>query len=114
MSWDIDLEESDGVPCKVTAHTEGGTYAVGGTDNASLNVTYNYGEAYRLVGFSIDSLQGAKAKDVTAALEDAVNKLGTRRYTHDYWAPTPGNAGYALSILLRWAKLYPDAVFHVS
>ena len=32
-------------------------------------------------------------------------------YVVDYWAATPGNAGKALNILLKWAKQFPDATF---
>ena len=53
------------------------------------------------------------AKDTIAALESAVNKLGTKT-SSDYWKPTKGNAGYALSILLSWARQYPEAVWDVS
>ena len=34
------------------------------------------------------------------------------KYEKDYWAPTPGNAGYALKILLDWAIMNPDGVFY--
>jgi len=45
-------------------------------------------------------------------LKRVVDKLGVKRF-ENYWAPTPGNAGYAASILLRWAKQYPDYVWEV-
>lgn len=28
-----------------------------------------------------------------------------------YWKPTEGNAGYALNILLGWARMHPEAVW---
>ena len=31
----------------------------------------------------------------------------------DYWAPTPGNAGDALNILLEWAREFPKGVFTI-
>ena len=31
--------------------------------------------------------------------------------TGGYWASTEGNAGYALSILLGWARMHPDAIW---
>lgn len=34
--------------------------------------------------------------------------------TGGYWADTPGNAGYALSILLAWARQHPGATWKVS
>jgi hypothetical protein len=91
---------------------EGGTYALGGTEDASLNVTYNYAEVYRLLGFSIRDLEDRKASETTAQLVALVEKLGTQQFD-DYWAPTPGNAGHALSILLGWARQYPDGIWQV-
>ena len=114
MSYDIDLvDKITGRPVKVDRHEEGGTYAVGGITEASLNVTYNYGKYFRRcldAENGIRWLYGRKAKDCIEPLQAAVNTLGTDRDTN-YWNVTPGNAGYALSILLRWARQWPDAVF---
>ena len=115
MSWKVYLEHNN-KPVPVEKHSEGGTYAIGGTDEAELNITYNYGNFYyhcldRKEG--LRWLNGKKAKDCTERLENAVRKLGTDR-DKDYWAPTQRNAGYALSILLRWARQYPNAIFKVS
>lgn len=116
MSWDVDLIDKDTKEVmQVEAHTEGGTYAIGGLPRASLNITYNYGEVYSLFGFDVYStLHDRSAADCIPKLEKLVEKLGTRKYEKDYWAPTPGNAGHALSILLKWAKQYPNAVFRVD
>jgi len=43
-------------------------------------------------------------------LQKAISLLGTER-DPDYWKATEGNAGYALSILLGWARLHPTAKF---
>ena len=121
MSWTVTLER-DGVPVAVEAHTEGGQYAVGGTPEASLYVTYNYGEVFRMVLADptpgepdvLGRLLGGKtASDAIPLLERAVERCGTRQY-RDYWAPTPGNAGHALNVLLGWALMHPDAVFRVE
>lgn len=113
MSYDVYLNELNGDICKVEKHSEGGTFVLGGTTDAHLNITWNY------VGYfceHIDKQQGIrwlynkKAKDCIQRLEEAVKKLGTER-DDDYWAPTAGNAGYALSILLGWAKENPKGVF---
>lgn len=118
MSYDISLHDDDGQILTVRHHEgEGGTYAIGGSDAADLNITYNYGECYKLVFDNYsglrDLLDGKRASDVLPILTRAVDRLGTRRY-QDYWAPTPGNAGYALNILLDWARERPDAIFRVS
>lgn len=118
MSWWVHLLDPETKETVEVPHHEGdgGTYVVGGTHSAELNVTYNYGELYRMVWgpnntlTCIDGMSGARA---SIPLQNAVDKLGTRAYEKDYWAPTPGNAGKALSILLEWAKLHPNAVFSV-
>jgi hypothetical protein len=112
MSYDVHLESAGNI-CMVPSHNEGGTYVMGGTNLAMLNITHNYSEVYRLFNFGITDLDGKKARDVEPLLQKLVTKLGVKKYGKDYWAPTPGNAGYALSILLQWAILYPEATFTV-
>ena len=107
MSWDISLCDENGC-VEVERFTEGGTYAIGGSTDADLNVTYNYGKHFDFR----DELHGKKAADVIPLLEAKVAELGTER-DRDYWNPTPGNVGYTLALLLRWAQQYPDAVFDV-
>jgi len=110
MSYDINLCYPDG-PAQVSNHEEGGTFALGGTTDAWLNVTYNYSKFYyehldREQG--IRWLYGKKAKDTRDRLQNAVEALGTDRGSN-YWKATPGNAGYALAILLSWAMQHPEA-----
>lgn len=120
MSWWVYLERDD-EPVLVENHEEGGTYALGGVGRAELNVTYNYGGAFRSAwptviegsGALVKMLDGRRAGDTIGDLESAVAKLGTTR-SKDYWEPTHGNAGYALSILLSWAIRHPDAYWRVS
>lgn len=112
MSYDVSLER-DGRPVEVQQHSEGGTYVIGGTNSAELNITYNY-SPYFYEHLDKDKglrwLYGRKAKDCITRLEQAVKALGTKQ-SHDYWEKTAGNAGYALNILLGWAKQHPDAMF---
>ena len=113
MSYDIELVGLDGQAVSVDRHAEGGTYVMGGTTRAELNVTYNYAWFYYRVldaEEGIRWLYGKRGGEVVDRLRAAVEDLGTRRY-RDYWAPTPGNAGAALETLLRWAEQHPDAVF---
>ena len=94
-------------------HAEGGTYALGGTHRAELNVTYNYSKWYSRLGEEgLRWLDGKTARATIARLERAVETLGTQQ-DDDYWKATSGNAGYALSILLRWARQHPDGVWVV-
>lgn len=110
MSYDVELRDPSNKVCIVVPHAEGGTYVCGGTDRAELNVTYNYGEHFHhtLGDGGLRSLNGQRAGDTIPILTAAVEILGTTQDA-DYWKPTPGNAGYALNILLQWAKVHPDA-----
>lgn len=126
MSWWVHLEDSTGNDVLVDQHSEGGTQVLGGTRIAELNVTYNYSRLFMLAwphreDFDVDPkastlaamLDGKLAKDTIVSLESAVGRLGTRQHA-DYWADTTGNAGHALRILLKWAKLHPEAEWRVS
>ena len=78
----------------------GGTYAVGGTTEAWLNVTYNYGTHYHtLWGHGLGAFDGKTVEEVRPLAEEAVAALGTERHS-DYWKPTKGNAGAAMADLL--------------
>ncbi len=112
MSWDVRLVGAG----EVERIQEGGTQVVGGTTEARLNITYNYSEAYRLVmpsGSLHETIEGKTGGETIKMLEAAVGELGTMQF-RDYWAPTPGNAGYALNILLGWARQYPDGVWEIT
>lgn len=135
MSFDVYLEDHDGtpwcsygkdlpdacpVPCyrlvEVERFTDGGTYPIGGTTEAELNVTYNYSEWFYkyLDGESgLRWLDGKTGAEAYPRLVFAVDQLGTKRSAY-YWAATPGNAGAALDRLAKWAKQYPKAIFRVS
>ena len=117
MSWDVSLERAG----PVERREDGGTYVLGGTTEADLNVTYNYGGEFRsawpekIEGSNAlgKMLDGRKALDTIPLMEQAIVTLTTDR-DGDYWAPTPGNAGYALSILLGWARQYPKGTWRVT
>ncbi len=105
MSYWVSLMDEDGKTVFVTTHSEGGTYVMGGTPEGALNITYNYSPHYYKHLNSEEGLRwldGKTASETIPALTKAVGALGTNRDS-DYWAATEGNAGYALSILLRWA-----------
>ena len=107
MSYWVSLE-IDGVSVSVSSYAEGGTQVIGGSTEADLNVTGNYGKYY-----SVRSLHERKAGDTVDELRTQVDALGTERDL-DYWASTPGNVGYMASILLAWAEQYPEAIWRVS
>ena len=117
MSFDVELiDVNTKQAVDVENHCEGGTYAIGGTTGAELNITYNYSHYFFE---QLDKEKGLRwmhdrtGKECIECLEKAIQILGTSQY-NDYWEATPGNAGYALNILLQWAKQYPDAIFQVS
>jgi len=108
MSFDIALcRPGTAIPVEVSLHEEGGTYAIGGTNDAELNVTYNYARY-----FPWRDLDGKTGAETETLLRAACAELGTTR-DPDYWAATPGNAGHALSVLLGWAEAHPDGVWRV-
>lgn len=119
MSYDVDLINADGEIVEVENHEEGGTYALGGTNWASLNVAWNYGKQYWRkpidggLGEGLKTLHKQRAGDVIDLLENSVKILGTKT-SDDYWEDTDGNAGHALNILLKWAEQHPDAIFSVQ
>lgn len=95
-------------------HEEGGTFALGGTTEACVNITYNYGRVWRVHDFELESLEGKSGEQTLGELERVIAALGSVEPSEDYWAPTPGNAGRALFVLARWARDRPDGIWHIS
>src|SRR5688500_16643093 len=115
MSFWVYLERN-GESVAVPRFSAGGTYALGGSTLAALNVTYNYSPLFLKTihtELGLRWLHQKPAGDCVTQLRSAVNELGFEP-DPDYWAPTSGNAGIALAVLLWWAALHPDAVFRVS
>lgn len=115
-AW-IYLLDDDG-PVTVKPFQYGSTQSIGGTTEAEVSVTYNYSRQYNeLWGDEFPGLvrffDGKRADDLIPKLAEAVEKLGTDRDV-DYWAPTSGNAGYFMAMMLDWARQYPDATFEAS
>jgi hypothetical protein len=115
MSYDIDL--TDPVTGEVLQLDEphqmkGGTYALGGSREASINITYNYApHFYSLFGDEgIRWIYGKIAADTLANLEEAAGMLSDD-VNDDYWAPTEGNAKRALYHLIAMARLRPDGIW---
>lgn len=98
---------ADDMP-EVPHFTDGGTYVLGGTTEADLNVTYNYGKH-----FGFRALHRQQARDTIVLLARTVGALGMER-SDDYWDDTEGNVGYCCSVLLMWALLHPDCYWRVD
>ena len=92
---------------------KGGTYALGGTTEAWLNVTYNYStHFYRVMpeDKGIRWLYGKTGAEAIPVLKKAISELKDDA-NPDYWKPTEGNAKQALMGLLAFAQLRPDGIF---
>jgi hypothetical protein len=98
MSYDIRL---NGVEFSEPHDLRGGTYQVGGTTSAHLNVTYNYVHHFRRVlgEKGIRFIYGMTANDSIGVLEKAIAQMNGEP-DDDYWAATEGNARAALKDLL--------------
>lgn len=115
MSYDIELLDpvtKTVLLAEVDHCIRGGTYAMGGTRELHLNVTYNYAPHFkRVMGDDgirrIYGMSGAQSKPV---LEEAFSRLADDA-DDDYWKPTEGNAKRAIAGLLAFANLRPDGVW---
>ena len=107
MSYDIYLKNPDGTTHEFDDPFDlrGGTYAIGGTSEAWLNITWNYGKHfYRVMGKDgIRSIYDCSAEQSIPMLESAIEKLGDD-VSDDYWEPTEGNVKAALQNLLVMAN----------
>lgn len=115
MSYDIRLKDP------VTKKTiefdnphliRGGTYAMNGTNEAYINITYNYSKYYYGIfgekGIRIIyNMSGAESMLI---LKEGISKLGDD-VSKDYWEVTEGNAKRALYGLLAFAQLRPDGIW---
>lgn len=114
MSYDIDLiDTTTGEPCDLgldfVDHV--GTYVIGGTSDASINITYNYTKTLnRAIDGSIRSLYGKTGKDSIPILENAISQLGDEM-ADSYWTECDGNVKRALKKMVAFAKICPDGVW---
>ena len=132
MSYDISLVDpvtKETLVADTPHQMRGGTYAIGGTDEMWLNVTYNYGRWYRKdYAFgengirSINGLSGAESisvlKNAIAGLEESKEELPEEEVNRcleqgvsGYWMPTRENAIRPLYQLLAMAQMRPDGVW---
>lgn len=122
MSWDIHVVNSKDksyVCLKSKHYIKGGTFAIGGTDMAWLNITYNYSDFYyRLWPISgIRTLYGIPLRNAVEMLKAGISKLRGRP-CENYWEPTSGNAKAALKSLLAICEAaihdYPNIDMELS
>ena len=115
MSYDIYLHDAKNGDVLIVRHDlRAGTYCLGGSDTAWLNITYNYsGHFRRVLGEKgIRAIYGLTAAESLPVLDAAIAQLGTDRDL-DYWNPTEGNARVALENLRLLARAcQPDAIWN--
>lgn len=135
MSWDITLNNpvtNETINFDTPHQMHGGTYIVGGTTEAWLNITYNYSRwYYRTEVFGkrngIKVINNMSAADSISIIEKAISGLKSttedftdkeRKEMEDngvvgYWLPTKENAIKPLYQLLAMAKMRPDGIWKV-
>lgn len=137
MSYDINLLDPvtrETVKFDNAHMMRGGTFVFGGTNEAWLNVTWNYGRWYNLDGVfpdmgenrrgirSIYDLTGVESipvlKRAISVLESLDGDISNEeRRDHEesgatgYWMPTRANAIKPLYQLLAFAEMRPDGVW---
>lgn len=117
MSYDIrlcDPVSKDTIQFESAHRIAGGTYAMGGTSEAWLNITYNYSRFfYAAMGEKgIRTIYGMTGAESLPILKSAAEQLdlGDKK-PHDYWKATPANARAALLGLIAFAEMRPDGIW---
>lgn len=115
MSYDIYLRDpvtQDVIEFDAPHQLRGGTYCAGGTRQAWLNVTYNYGRHFRRVigPNGIRTIYGKTGAESIPLLQAGADALADD-VSGDYWEATEGNAKRPLLALLAMARLRPDGVW---
>ena len=115
MSYDISLLDpttKETIEFENNHDIRGGTYAMGGTTEAWLNITYNYAEHYRRVigDKGIRTIYGMTGAESIPLFKNAISQLGDD-ISEDYWEDTEGNAKKPLYGLLAFAQLRPDGIW---
>lgn len=115
MSYDVylvDAETGEVLEAEAPHFLRGGTYALGGTTELRLNITYNYSpHYYRVFGDKgIRAIYGLTAAESVPMIAHAISQLAGD-VVGDYWQPTEGNARAALINLLALTNYAPHGVW---
>ena len=115
MSYDISLVDPvtrKTLELDAPHQMKGGTYALGGTTEAHLNVTWNYGVHFRrhMGEEGIRTIYGLTGAESLPVLDAAIAALGDN-VDPDYWKATEGNAKRALLQLRALATMRPDGLW---
>lgn len=113
MSYDMALMRDGGI-CTYDAPVERrqGTYQVGGSTQAEINITYNYSKIFRreFGDGGLSRLEGVSGKDSVVLLDAVISRLKDDAH-EDYWQATEGNARVCLMEMRAMARDFPDAVW---
>lgn len=116
MSADIyikDPETNETYMLDVEHGFRGGTYAIGGTREAWLNITYNYSGLYHSIwGHGLLEFDGMTVAEAKPLMITAIERLGAVR-SDNYWEATWGNAGAALQDLMQLMDMFPQGKLRV-
>lgn len=115
MSYDLGLREpitGNWIVLDEPHDMQGGTYCLGGSATAEINITYNYAKHfYRTMGDKgLRSIYGLTGSESIPLLQRAISQLGDD-VDDDYWNGTEGNAKRALMQCLALACMRPDGVW---
>lgn len=115
MSYDITLNDpvtNETIIFDNKHNIKGGTYCLGGTQEAWLNITWNYGKIFRKVlgEKGIRSIYGKSGAESIPMLKEAISKLKDD-VSEDYWEATEGNVKKALYGLLAFAEMRPNGIW---
>lgn len=137
MSYDITLNDpvtKEPIQLDTPHQMRGGMYAMGGTTEAWLNITWNYADWYYKPGVfaatkeeskGIRTIYGMSGAQSIPVLEKAIRALQEdlddltpeeiKEYedheVRGYWTPTKANAIKPLYQLLAFAQMRPDGVW---
>ena len=124
MSYDLRIvnkETYEPVMLPEKHQFRGGTFAIGGTPDASFNITYNYGQFYYDHLDKDKGLRGIYGKPLPEALsmlKKAIEEIKAKYPevlgddppgAEDYWASTPFNAMKALEALIAITKMVMES-----
>lgn len=120
MSYDIKLHDPisrEPIELEAKHFMRGGTYAIDGTSEAWLSITYNYSEFYYEAEpeKGIRAIYGMTGAESIPVLQNMIDQI-TKKYpnaetSENYWNATPGNAIKPLHQLIAMAKMRPDGVW---
>lgn len=122
MSWDIsivDPKTGETLKANIVHGLRGGTYAIEGTDELTLNVTYNYSNIWvdpnnETVGEILKNLDGKEVKRTIGTLGITYMNLEGPA-SEDYWEACPGNARRAIADLIELAQFAEeDSIWKVE